>query len=160
MPREAEFHDRIRLTVDQLLKVESLLLEPSPIVEAHERWKQNSLLNAAGSNTLFGIIDLSHENPFKYKIDKHLHISIKELTGLRLAEHPLPNHARMCGMEYLIAKETGQPVCHYVNQLVGGWEREYLRMILPDIGSTRACYALRYLKPPQRVGPARFEAAK
>lgn len=159
MRREVEFQERIRLSVDQLLKVESLLLVPSPIVEAYKRWEQDSLLNSAGSSMNFGIIDLSHENPFKYKIDKHLHISIKELNGLRLAEHPLPNHARMCGMEYLLAKETSQPVCHYVNQLVGGWEREYLRIILPDSGSARACYALRYLKPPQHVGPARLEAA-
>ena len=159
MRHDVEYHERVRLTVDQLLKVESLLLEPSPIIEAYERWKQDSLLNAGEPAALCGVIDLSYENPSNYMIDKHPNISIKQLAGLRLAEHPLPNHARMCGMEYLNAKETGQPVCHYVNQIVGGWEREYLRIILLDTGTACAGYTVRYLKPPQRVGPARLEAA-
>lgn len=156
-----EFHERRRMTVDQLLRVEAMLVEPSPIIDAYRQWRQNIMPEIG----VCGVIGMEHENPFKFDIQRHMHISIKHLDGLRLAEHPLTHHARLCGPEYYAAKASGAPVCHYVDQLVpdgkgGWWERDYVRIILPDKNRKKAHYIVRYLRPPRHIAPARLEAVR
>ena len=102
------------------------------------------------------IVDASADDPQFFRLPNHAGFYADQWKSRYLVDFPLKQHAARCGIEYLAAKEAGEPACHYLNQRIGGTTREYLRLFLPLAGS-HLVYATRILtlqSPPSLVGSA------
>lgn len=163
--------ERIRVSLDRLLSLESGLavrngVATSPITTLYEFWSSyrrdrivprfdefNDQFRLSADPALrISYIDVRHDNPWNYVLADHDGLAFGSLSGKALFEYPIHQHAKSCALEYLECKSFGLPVAHYVDQKMGGIEREYVRLLLPladlDNKVTKLVYAYRHLKRP------------
>lgn len=163
--------ERIRVSPDRLLSLENGFaaqngIAISPITALHEFWStcrhgrsvpRFEVFNeqcrwSANPALRISYIDVRHDNPWHYVLTDHDGLAFGSLSGKALSEYPIHQHAKSCALEYLECKSFGLPVAHYVDQQMGGIEREYVRLLLPladrDNQVTKLAYAYRHLKQP------------
>lgn len=79
----------------------------------------------------------------------------RELTGVRLADFPVPMHADALIVEYARCRRDGRPMFHEIDQTIGGVSRAYRRIMLPLANErgevVRVAYGYRFLREPEIV---------
>ncbi|MBL4721184.1 MAG: hypothetical protein JKY20_08660 [Alphaproteobacteria bacterium] len=90
-------------------------------------------------NTL--VIDVSDPDPKNFIIE-FIYETYAQKTGIKLignrvGDFPCPLHARSLMSEYLTVRETGQPLCHEIDQTMLDLSRNYRRILLPLRGQDK-----------------------
>ena len=71
------------------------------------------------------------------------------MSNERIGSYPYKMHARACATEYLDCKTEAQPIAHHLNQVLAGYRREYVRLMIlvfnPKGKVSRIVYAHRYI---------------
>lgn len=104
-------------------------------------------------------VDVSPDDPRFFLMAAHPDSPIPgmgaELTGKRLMEIPSSLHAQSTFVEYLRCKQWRTPMYHEIEQIIGGFQRHYYRLLLPladekgDV--TRIIYMNHFLTPPRQL---------
>lgn len=97
-------------------------------------------------------LDVTAENPLSYKLHNHPAGVCGDWDSKRLAEYPVPMHAKSCALEYYRCKTLKSPVYIHIQQKMLAVEREYAKVLLPiadEAGDiTRVIYAWRFTREP------------
>mgnify|MGYP000200240924 CR=1 FL=1 len=104
-------------------------------------------------------VDSTPEDPRFFQMGRHPFSPIPgmgaELSGKRLMEIPNALHARSVFVEYMRCKQWRTPMFHEIEQIIGGFQRHYYRLLLPlsdDTGRvSRIVYMSHFLTPPRPV---------
>lgn len=104
-------------------------------------------------------VDSTPEDPRNFIMARHPASPIPgmgaELTGKRLGDIPISLHAESIFVEYLRCKRWQTPMFHEIEQIIGGYQRHYYRLLLPlanDKGDvTRIVYMNHFLTPPRQL---------
>lgn len=100
-------------------------------------------------------IDVRAENPFNFVLHNHPGQLFGDFSNTALRDYPHKSQSTCCAFEYDDCKRTQQPAYHEVNQRIGGYHRQYVRVLLPTADRagkvTKLFYATRYLNTPVMV---------
>jgi hypothetical protein len=104
-------------------------------------------------------VDATPEDPRNYMMARHPDSPIPgmglELSGKRLMDIPSSMHAQSTFVEYLRCKKWRTPMFHEIEQIIGGFQRHYYRLLLPlanDKGEvTRIVYMNHFLTGPRAL---------
>ena len=129
---------RAELTLNGLLDVESLA-SGSPIIDLYDRWKQGLTIRPGDF-----VVEPDTDDPMNWIIPNH-HDRWAPKWSHRLRDYPVKIHGVNCALEYKYCLDTGNPVCHSIEQSFEGAERHYTRLLLPYNG--KIVYAFRSLLP-------------
>ncbi len=104
-------------------------------------------------------VDATPEDPRNFIMARHPASPIPgmgaELTGKRLGDIPIPLHAQSVFVEYQRCKRWKTPLFHEIEQIIGGYQRHYYRLLLPLANEkgdvTRIVYMSHFLTPPRQL---------
>jgi len=97
-------------------------------------------------------LDVETANPLHFQLHNHPAGVCGDWDSARLAEYPVPMHAKSCAMEYLRCKNRREPAYIHIRQKLLDVEREYAKLLLPVVDETgdvvRVYYAWRFTCDP------------
>jgi hypothetical protein len=97
-------------------------------------------------------IDVTPTNPLAYMLHNHPAGVCGDWNSTRLAEYPVPMHAKSCALEYYRCKTLKSPLYVHIQQKMLAVDREYAKVLLPTIDEygnvTRIFYAWRFTREP------------
>jgi len=97
-------------------------------------------------------IDVASENPFNFVLHNHPARIFGDFSNTKIGVYPHEFHAIRCAFEYEHCKKTRQPAYHEFEQIVGGYKRNYARLMVPALDKsgevTKLFYTTRYLADP------------
>lgn len=97
--------------------------------------KYFSPLDLKGETTIIDVADPDPQNfMISYRHETTYGRLGRELVDRRVGDYPCELHARAAMMEYLLTRETLQPLGHEIDQAMLGISRLYRRIVLPLTG--------------------------
>jgi hypothetical protein len=97
-------------------------------------------------------IDVAPENPFNFVLHNHPGQLLGDYSGTALRDYPFRSHGIYCAYEYDECKRTQQPAYHEFSQQIGGYQRQYARVLLPTVDMsgkvTKLYYGTQYMATP------------
>jgi hypothetical protein len=146
---------RYDLGIDGLLNAEStvewLMRTPTPLQRAYAVWEDRKrsgyvrqddfrLTPADGISTC--MMDVTAEDPARYRFTAFNVLCVQELAGKVIAEHPIPQLRSDLMCEYSICKASRQVMAYRIVHAFGNFRRDYLRLLLPLCDRTGSVTAL------------------
>jgi hypothetical protein len=96
-------------------------------------------LDMKGETTIIDVADPDPQNfTIRFRHETTYGRLGQELVDRRICDYPCQLHARAAMTEYLITRETRQPICHEIDQAMLGISRRYRRIVLPLTGSGKS----------------------
>lgn len=152
---------RQQITFDQFMRLERLAQwgtgRETKLQRLYARWSDARSYRAPAVDQFSRdwIVDARADNPQHFILPNHTGYYAKSWNSRYLGDFPVTAHAARCGVEYLAARESGEPTCHYLNQRIDGIIREYVRLVLP-LADGHLLYGTRILRLRTPPAPAGF----
>jgi hypothetical protein len=141
---DSSWQERVRMPVDKLLVIESITQKLSPkstgIQRAFEYWhdkkrrgrvRVNDFEWIPSDDVATTLVDVSPLSPFHYRFMSHNLRYFHWMVEKPLAEFPHREIIEACSLEYHACKIDAEPVGHHISHDLNGFNRDYLRLLLP-----------------------------
>jgi hypothetical protein len=142
---------RTRLDFDNLLTtadaISAVTGKPSAMEIVHGYWRsraRNGVVRVEDFNphrdlgelgVTISHVDVGADNPWHYRFTSFKGVYFRWMSGRCLADYPVKGVVDECAVEYFECKSAGGPMAHHIQHNLGGFSRDYLRLLLPLAGT-------------------------